>query len=88
MQEELKYLCNTNTWTSVERPEDENTIPGKWVSKVKTKADGSLEKFKEHHLAKGFKQNEGTDLTEIIGPTRKPENFRLILSLAAKKISY
>ena len=44
MQEELKSFSDTNTWTLVERPKDRNVIPGKWVYKVKTKADGRLEK--------------------------------------------
>ena len=35
MQEELKSLSDTNTWTLVERPEDKNVIPAKmgWQSK-------------------------------------------------------
>ena len=43
MQEELKSLSDTNTWTLVERPKDKNVTPGKWVYKVETKADGSLD---------------------------------------------
>ena len=44
MQEELKFSSDTNTWPLVERPKDKNVILGKWVNKVETKADGSLEK--------------------------------------------
>ena len=69
----------------VERPEDKNVIPGRWVYKVKTKADGSLEKCKARYVAKGFKQIEGTDYSKTFAPTSKPETFRLILSLAAKE---
>ena len=85
VQEELKSLRNTNTWTLVERPKDKNVIPGKWVYKVKTKADGSLDKYKARYVAKDFKQIEGTDYSETFAPTSKPETFRLILSLAAKE---
>ena len=85
MQEELKSLSDTNTWTSVERPKDKNLIPGTWVYKVKTKDDGSLVKYKARYVAKGFKQIEGTDNSETFAPTSKPETFRLILSLAAKE---
>ena len=83
--QELKSLSNTNTWTLVERPKDKNVIPRKWVYKVKTKADGSLDKYKARHVATDFKQNEGTDYSETFALTSKPEIFRLILSLTAKE---
>ena len=85
MQQELKALSDTNTWTLVEHLKDENVIPGKCVNKLKTKADGSLEKYKARYIAKGFKQIEGTDYSETFAPTSKPETFRLIFSLAAKE---
>ena len=85
MQEELKPLSDTNIWTLVERLKDKNVNPGKWVYKVKTKADGSLDKYRARYVAKGFKQIEGTDYTETFAPTSKPETFRPVLSLAAKR---
>ena len=85
MQEELKSLSETNTWTLVERPKDKNVIPGKKIYQVKTKADGSLEKYKARYVATGFRQIEGTDYSDTFAPTSKPESFRLILSLAAKE---
>ena len=77
MQEELKSSSDTNTWTLVERRKDKNVIPGKCVYKVETKADGSLEKYKARHVAKGFKQIEGRDKSETFAPTSKPELFDL-----------
>ena len=46
MQEELKFVSDTNTWTLVERPKDKNVIPGIWVYKVKTKANEALENIR------------------------------------------
>ena len=86
MQEELKSLSDTNIWTVVERQKDKNVIPGKWVDKVKTKADGSLEKNMARYVAKVSKQIGGTDFSETFAPTSKPETFRLILSSAAEKL--
>ena len=85
MQDELKSSSDTNTWTLVERPKDENVIPGKWVYKEKTKADGSLEKYKAPYVANYFKHIDGIDYSETFSPRSKLETFRLILSLAAKK---
>ena len=82
MQEELKSLSDTNTWTLVERPKDKNVTPGKRVYKLKTKGNGSLEKYKARYVAKSFEQIKGTDYSETFAPTSKPEIFRLILSLA------
>ena len=85
MQDELKSLSKTNTWTLVERPKNKNVIPGKSVYKVKTKADGNLEKYKARYVAKSFKQIEGLDYSETFAPTSKPESFRIMPSLAAKE---
>ena len=85
MQTELQCLQETKTWNLVERPSQKNVIPGKWVYKVKTKADGSIEKYKARYVAKNFKQIEGIDYSETFAPTSKPETFLIILSLAAKE---
>ena len=85
MQVEYQALSDANTWTLVERPKDKTVIPARWVYKIKTKANGSLEKYKARFVAKGFKQIEGIDYSETFAPTSKPETFRLILSLAAKE---
>ena len=38
-------------------PTEQHTIGIKWVFKIKRKADESVEKYKIHLVAKGFKQN-------------------------------
>ena len=85
MKKELECLHETKTWNLVQRPSQKNVIPGKWVYKVKTKADGSIEKYKARYVDKGFKQIEGIDYSETFAPTSKPETVQLILSLAAKE---
>ena len=62
-----------------------SVIPGKWVYKNKTKADGCLEKYKARYVAKGFKQNEVIDYGGNFSPTSKPETLRLISSLEARE---
>ena len=85
MQEEPNSLCDTNTWTLVERQKEKNIIPGKWVYKVQTRANGSLGKYKARYVAEGFKQIKGVDYFETFAATSKPVTFRPILSLAVKE---
>ena len=85
MQEKLESSSDTNIWTLVERPNNNNVISEKCVNKYKTKADGSVEKYKACYVAKGFKQSEGIDCFEISALARKPETLRPFLSLAAKE---
>ena len=56
------------------------------VHKLKTKADGSLQKNKARYVAKRLKPIEGIDYFDTFVPMSKPETFRLFLCLAAKKI--
>ena len=85
MQDELRSLGDTNTWTLLERPKDKNVVQGNWVYKVKTRAERSLENFKALYVAKCFKGFESYDYWETVAPTSKRETFWLILSLIAKK---
>ena len=85
MASEYQALVDNDTWTLVEKPKDRSVVPGKWVFKIKQKADGSVDKFKARYVAKGFKQVEGLDFHETFAPTSRPETFRLIVALAAQK---
>ena len=61
MQEEFQSLVENNTWTLVDKPEDKNILPGKWVYKVNYDPNGQVEKYKARYVAKGFAQVEGLD---------------------------
>ena len=78
-------MNETDTWTFVERPKNKIVISGKWIYKVKTKANGSLEKYKARYVGKGFGQIEGLNYSETFAPTSELECSRIILSLAAKE---
>ena len=57
-------------------------IGSKWVYKTKYKADGSLDKYKERLVAKGYAKKEGVDYTETFAPTTKWGTIRTLFSLA------
>ena len=54
----------------------------KWVFKVKTNADGSLDKFKALLVAKGFTQIEGEDFYKIFTPVSDKTAYRMLLTIA------
>ena len=51
-------------YEEVQRPAGRNVIGTKWVLRVKTDAEGNLDKFKARVVSKGFRQVEGVDYDE------------------------
>ncbi|CAB4002241.1 Hypothetical predicted protein [Paramuricea clavata] len=88
MQAEYESLMDNNTWTLVDEPEDQQVLPGKWVYKVKYRANGQVDKLKARYVAKGYAQIEGIDFFDTYAPTYKPESFRILLATAARKDLY
>ncbi|CAL2245697.1 unnamed protein product [Prunus armeniaca] len=84
MTEEIKALHQTNTWTLVPSHPSQNIIGCKWVYRIKTKQDGSIDMFKARLIAKGYHQMEGLDNTETFSHVAKPPTIRLMLSLAVQ----
>jgi hypothetical protein len=71
-----------STWHLVPLQQGRNVIDCKWVFKVKHKVDGSLDRYKAHLVAKGFKQRLGIDYDDIFSPVVKPVTIRLVLFIA------
>lgn len=82
MQLEINALHENRTWTLVPPSPQMNLVSSKWVFKVKTKADGSLEQYKACLVARGFNQLQGLDYEETFSPVVKPRTIRIIPTLA------
>jgi hypothetical protein len=71
MSEELSTLSKTHTWDLVDLTLGKTMMWCKWVYKIKTKSDKSIERYMAHLLAKGFNQEYGIDYEEMIAPVAR-----------------
>jgi hypothetical protein len=82
MLEEYRSIINNNVWDIVPRPIDKSMVSSKWIYKIKHVADGSVEKFKEIFVARGFTQKEGIDYEETFSPVARYTSIQTIIALA------
>jgi histone deacetylase 1/2 len=85
MNNEHMALLKNKTWHLVPPPKGKNIIGCKWVYKIKRKADGSVDRYKAHLVAKGYKQRYGIDYEDTFSAVIKAATIRLILSVAVSK---
>ncbi|CAI7739228.1 unnamed protein product [Closterium sp. NIES-54] len=87
MDRELKALEERNTWKVVPASVARNKtiLTGKWVFRIKTKADGTIDKFKARWVVRGFDQEQGRDFTETFAPVSRHTSLRILIAVAAMK---
>jgi hypothetical protein len=83
MAEEIAALERTSTWDLVPTPPHVTPITCKWVYKVKTRSNGSLERYKARLVARGFEQEYGIDYEETIAPVAHMTTVRTLLDVAS-----
>ena len=77
-------LHKNDVWELVELPKDRKAVGSKWVFKLKTDADGSVEWHKARLVAQGFSQKHGLDYDETFSPVIRFESLRTVIALAVQ----
>uniref|UniRef100_A0A2N9EMK3 Reverse transcriptase Ty1/copia-type domain-containing protein n=1 Tax=Fagus sylvatica TaxID=28930 RepID=A0A2N9EMK3_FAGSY len=83
MIEELQVLEKTHTWHLVDLPRGKFAIGCKWVYKIKTKSDDTIEWYKARLVAKGYAQEYGIDYEETFAHVTCITSVRNFLAIAA-----
>ena len=83
MKEELDALTKNHTWDLVTLPPGQSVGGCKWIYKIKTHSDGSIERYRVCLVAKGFTQEYGIDYEEIFAPIACISSIRALLAVAA-----
>ena len=56
MVEEYDSIVKKSAWEIVPRPGGKSVVGSRWIYKLKQVVDGSVEKYKEIFVARGFSQ--------------------------------
>ena len=84
MEAEIESLKENDVLELVELPKGRKTVKSKWVFKVKTGADGSVERYKARLAAQGFTQIYGTDYDKTFCPVVRMESLRTLIALSVQ----
>ena len=84
MREEIDALLKNETWDLVRKPAGFQPVSCKWVYRLKRKSDGSIDRFKDRLVARGFSQHQGLDYEETFSRVAKMAIVRTLISLAVK----
>ena len=80
---EIESILHNHTWELVDLPPSCKPLSSKWVFKRKRKVDGSIDKYKERLVIKGYKQTEGLDYFDTYSSITRINSIRMVLAIVA-----
>ena len=83
MTEEYQSIMKNDVLDIVPKPEGKSVVSSKWIYKIKHAVHGSIEKYKEIFVARGFSQKEGIDYKETFAPVARYTSIRTIIALTS-----
>ena len=72
-----------DVWDLVPKPENKSVVYSEWIYKIKHVTNGSIEKYKEIFVSRGFSHKEGIDYEESFAPVARYTSIRTIMALAS-----
>ena len=85
MNEELDALHKTGTWDLVDLPPGKSAIGCKWIYKIKTRSDGTVDRYKARLVVRGFTQEYGIDYEETFAPVARFSSVRTLIAIYAAR---
>ena len=81
--EECQSIMKNDVWDIVHKPENKSVVSLKWIYKIKHVVDGSIGKYKEIFVARGFSQKVGNDYEETFAPVARYTSIKTITTLSS-----
>ncbi|CAI7889664.1 unnamed protein product [Closterium sp. NIES-53] len=87
MGAKIKALESRNTWVLVDRAavKGRRILSSKWVFRVKTASDGTIEQFKARWVVHGYEQRHEIDFDQTFAPLSCHTSVRIFLAIAATR---
>uniref|UniRef100_A0A2N9III3 Integrase catalytic domain-containing protein n=1 Tax=Fagus sylvatica TaxID=28930 RepID=A0A2N9III3_FAGSY len=76
---------SSSTWDLVDLPAGKSAIGCKWVYKIKTRSDGTVDRYKARLVAKGFTQEYGIDYEETFAPVARLSSVCTLIAVSASR---
>jgi hypothetical protein len=84
MNDEINLIKNNDVWELTYLLTQRKAIGCKWILRKKFKVDGSLDKYKDRLIVKGFTQQPSMDFVDTYSPVAKFVLVRIIMSIVGK----